>query len=419
MRANRLLLAVSWGRLRGCRARGATPRRAFTLVEALVAIAIIGVLIGLLLPAVQKVREAANRVSCANNLKEIALAAHNYQSAFLRLPPGWIGPIDDPQTTSGALNYASMAGHLPALFPFMEEGNIWRQIPQQTALVMAPPFPPVTPMPLRYVSAWDPGVKYSWALVHGYTERDSAVGGDYPGAAYFAGKPRIKALKCPSDSMFDVNANNNAFNCCGSFTGGTRLWPHFYVDPTGTFRFRVWWDDWQDSEAAFPMGRTNYTGVGGLGSSPYGGAVAKYDGIYTSRSAWGTNTIPDGASNTLMYGELCGRAGVSDYTGLWTSNNFDISWYFSALPTLYGLNRGNGDNTQAKGADVYWASFSSNHPGIVLFAFADGSVRSLKSTAGTTVRPVAGQPTDPDWLAFQRLAGVQDGELAGANALID
>lgn len=97
------------------------PRIGFTLVELLVVIAVIGLLIGLLMPAVQKAREAANRISCANNLKQIGLAMHNYHFDFNKLPPRakLAGPADANQ--SAGATWAVL------ILPYMEQDNLYRQ----------------------------------------------------------------------------------------------------------------------------------------------------------------------------------------------------------------------------------------------------------------------------------------------------
>jgi prepilin-type N-terminal cleavage/methylation domain-containing protein len=145
------------------RVRVAPPRCAFTLVELLVVIAIIGILIGLLLPAVQKIRHAANRISCANNLHQLALAVHSYHDALGALPSDQAFTYDPT-----APNWSWLAHILPQL----EQDNLYRdarigtnppnninqsldQIATRVKIFLCPSDPDALNGPVSYPSNFD------------------------------------------------------------------------------------------------------------------------------------------------------------------------------------------------------------------------------------------------------------------------
>src|SRR5216683_2495459 len=114
-------------------------RSSFSLVELLVVIAIIGVLIALLLPAVQKVREAANRMSCANNLKQLGLAAHAYHDTHRKFPPAVLMPYakeDNDPLTGGAANPFGPNWAI-FLLPYVEQDALYAWANPTTTPVLA------------------------------------------------------------------------------------------------------------------------------------------------------------------------------------------------------------------------------------------------------------------------------------------
>ena len=106
---------------RGRTGRTLRGERGFTLIELLVVMAIIAILVAMLMPAVQRAREAARRTECLNHLKQLALAAHNYESAYGHLPPG--------NTTQSGI------GTFAYLLPYLEQENLYRLIPQPMTFV--------------------------------------------------------------------------------------------------------------------------------------------------------------------------------------------------------------------------------------------------------------------------------------------
>ena len=160
-------------------------RPGFTLVELLVVIAIIGILVGLLLPAVQAAREAARRMSCSNNLKQLGLALHNYESAYKRLPYGGFFPDVNWAGTPGSSNYRRMSGHV-ALLPYIEQTALANRLSadSQSLLVVVP---------------WD--------------------------NSYVPFRTKIPALQCPSDGYTPPDPNDiGPTNYM--FSRGDSTWDH-------------------------------------------------------------------------------------------------------------------------------------------------------------------------------------------------
>ncbi len=272
-------------------------RKGFTLIELLVVIAIIAILIGLLLPAVQKVRDAATKVQCLNNLKQLGIAAHAYHSSNNRFPSAVNIPGAESQQWPVAPDPDRYYNLFIAFLPYIEQDNLQRM------LIDNVPSPQDT----------------------------NCNGMNSPGAQV------INILVCPGDSAL----------------------PRPAVLKDGSSFF----------------GATSYGGCAGRAVSSNFGIASYKDGIFYINSSVGLSGITDGTSQTLLFGERSrlnldpnGQLALGGWAWCNIRSQEDIT--LNTAESIEGVRP--HDLNQ----------FGSQHAGgtISNFAFADGSVKSIRSS---------------------------------------
>ncbi|WZO95932.1 DUF1559 domain-containing protein [Isosphaeraceae bacterium EP7] len=298
-------------------------RRGFTLIELLVVISIIAVLIALLLPAVQSAREAARRVQCVNNLKQLGLAAMNYESANQTFPMG----DHQGRTIDGALQNQNF-GHFVALTQYIEQGAIFNAL---NCSIMI------------------------------YTYQNSTVNGI-----------GLSALWCPSD------VGVIGLRYPGQPDDG---WDGSPIPMTY-------------SSYAGNMGPLIYDAFHGGNGGPY---MAQMQGTFSEVGGpalvgpVSLQSITDGTSNTMLYGEhahgkiAAGSTGTLYGINWWTSGDYGDTTYSSFFPPNYF-----SSDVQAAllpklvvRQSNFAVTTASFHPGGANFAFCDGSVKFIKDTVNS------------------------------------
>ena len=338
--------------------------RGFTLIELLVVIAIIAILIGLLLPAVQKVREAANRLKCQNNLKQIALACHTYHSAHDRFPRGGnYNPHDaltNPAYSAWNAQYrASRGSWLFLILPYLEQNNFYQPYSFYLSLPIMPPAG----------AAWNTFPHPErWARRNGASLYDVVSGIVFPAGNPFNLNP-IPTFRCPSDGWTQAGAEGRICNYVGVHG------PHcaFANCPSATFQANCVNAAWG---LTFVNAERTVNSILLRGMFNWGGAILRIADVV------------DGTSNTLLVGEtLPGEnARVNEMLTQqgWVDAKSWVNLGFTSIPINhftpeqnYGSDACSGNAFRNAGNYAVSQGYKSRHPGGTNFAFVDGSVRFL------------------------------------------
>jgi prepilin-type N-terminal cleavage/methylation domain-containing protein/prepilin-type processing-associated H-X9-DG protein len=329
-------------------------RSAFTLIELLVVIAIIGILIALLLPAVQKIREAAARMQCQNNLHQIALAAHNYHDGNSAFPAG------TDHAHVGAIAY---------LLPYMEQGNLFNYFafdpkPEPRSWWVNPNNNPLEPDGAPWPTTIPPPPS--------------------PRTAYGA-SGTVKSLLCPSSPSPESTVTVLLISAQGAagqgYTGGIGYNTTDLALIPG-FRFAR-------PPAKDVIARSHYMAMGGY---PYftagtGTSPGQFAGMFTYQSKVTMVQISDGTSNTIMFGEY-GNCYVDYGSGDPRTGNCAGAVAGSQLFTYWA------PAVNVSPSNPIWYAFGSKHTGTFNVAFADGSVHSLSNNIDYTTWVVLGGMAD-------------------------
>lgn len=305
-------------------------------------IAIIGVLVALLLPAVQSARAAARRTTCTNNLKQIALGALNYEASNRRLPPGFLGSQQLPYNGGAAddsLGTHQWVGVLAYLLPYVEQQAVYDRMTETLDLSVE-------------------GRDEHWLA-----DVNSNL----------AAQAKIEAFLCPDipAQIPEANIYTRFWSSISASTGRIGLSGTLPIATTGRI-----------------PGLTHYQGVKGIFGrlGPFSWQQRVIDrellGPFDVRSKIPISRMTDGASKTLFFGEAPGLIGESIPDGDQWHSGFvsGMAWIGTAtLPTHFGLDTAwLNDPASPTRHQTHWAMFGGLHPGdIVYFAYADGSVHAV------------------------------------------